>query len=68
LFEKITRVLGGAEQGLDAPTQGEVHPASAIEISHAGFRRGALERCGEQVLFGRHRFHGDRFVAHTCAI
>ena len=55
-------------QRLDATAQRGVRPASAIEISRAGFRRGALERLGEHGLLGRGGLHGSRFIAHTCAI
>ena len=68
LFQKITRVHRGAEQGLHAPAQCGVGATSTLEISRAGFDRGALERLGEQNLLGGGRLHRERFIAHTCAI
>ena len=56
VFQKITRVLGGAEQAFNAATQCSVRSASAVEIGRAGFGRGALERLGEHRLLGEAGF------------
>ena len=56
LFQKITRVLGGAQQGFDAPALGRVRHASPVEISdamHLSARTNGVAQVSMGCLAGR---------------